>query len=938
MFYDMQDLFDPNKTGLPGATVEFSTPPGTGLNFASNLIWVGKYLDSTNRYTFQRLLDSIGTGSAPEYGVYVYTNLYTNLPLVPPPSWLRTKVNINYDNTAQIQAGPYARTPAGPYGPFTPMPTNLVPWTNALSFFTNAADLLLRSQVFVYTNYVLATLSNGSVAYVPAAAPYTNLYFTFGLTNIPVYAPNNPGIVYNEQVHRILQLAANIYAAANPAYSSGTGVHVYQEPPIFRPQLVWSNVVPGVVNSNSVLYITGFVQVTNGGNSNAYSQIIKSFYDLTNYYNACVAGTNQNDPNIWGIPWVVGAVKGLPAFDQYSYKNQILFDRQLQFVRRPGTSAGQYETSLPFLYTNQFYEMSVSNVSGMDAWNPYSSHFYGSGAGFFVVISNLITVSVRNTAPFVTNISVTNVINWNVGAPTNPVSSPWLAGQFETFLSNWFVALPYGYYSESQHMFFQYTNGFTTDTNQTSWPTHSWTATVTNHLCYALFDGSPVLRTSVLLDFVNLGPFGSSFPISQYLTNLPDQYNTSAYPMWSLAATTDAGLRQTPPAIQAQIGYCMPLSSKFQWSMQGQGSPNGYPAQQQSFNSPGLISGPSANASTAVPYANYADSDIWMACDPLVHYTIGDLFSPSVSMSTTNINFIQPIQLLNQMTLGLGSNTQRYIYGIQNANTQRYIYGDPGMFSSTNWQFPTNLFPSVGWLGRVHRGTPWQTVYLKSDDPVHGPGWGAAIDNYTPWVNSPYTYPTNDWAIIDLFTTVPNDNAARGLLSVNQTNDAAWAAVFGGVIVMTNLTNGTPLNPTTDVSYLMDTANGINMARANTNYNPNGLFHKIGDILQASALTTQLGYVTNFNGTPNDEMVERIPQQTLGLLKLGLPQFVIYSWGQSLKPKNLYSTGSGNLQNICTNYEITGEYLTRTVCHIVSDPAAASPRIVIDNFNIEPGN
>ncbi len=85
-------------------------------------------------------------------------------------------------------------------------------------------------------------------------------------------------------------------------------------------------------------------------------------------------------------------------------------------------------------------------------------------------------------------------------------------------------------------------------------------------------------------------------------------------------------------------------------------------------------------------------------------------------------------------------------------------------------------------------------------------------------------------------------------------------------------------------------------------------------------------------------MVERIPQQTLSLLKVGLPQFVIYSWGQSLKPKNLYSSGSGPLLNICTNYEITGEYLTRTVCHIVSDPGAAAPRIVIDNYNIEPGN
>jgi hypothetical protein len=261
------------------------------------------------------------------------------------------------------------------------------------------------------------------------------------------------------------------------------------------------------------------------------------------------------------------------------------------------------------------------------------------------------------------------------------------------------------------------------------------------------------------------------------------------------------------------------------------------------------------------------------------------------------------------------------------------LFIDPLITNADAWEFPTNLFPSIGWLGRVHRGTPWQTIYLKADNPQ---GEQNPTNDWTTWwVNSVYTYPTNDWALLDLFTTTPNDNAARGLLSVNQTNDAAWAAVFGGVIVMTNLTGGTPLNPTTDVSFLMDATNGIDAVRTNQ---PNQIFHKIGDILQASALTTQLGYVTSYAGTPNDEMVERIPQQTLGLLKLGLPQFVVYSWGQSLRPKDLYSSGSSNLLNICTNYEITGEYLTRTVCHVVGDPGAGTPKIVIDNFNIVPGN
>ena len=47
-------------------------------------------------------------------------------------------------------------------------------------------------------------------------------------------------------------------------------------------------------------------------------------------------------------------------------------------------------------------------------------------------------------------------------------------------------------------------------------------------------------------------------------------------------------------------------------------------------------------------------------------------------------------------------------------NAYNYAYKDPLVTSSDNWAFPTNKFPTVGWLGRVHRGTPWQTVFLKA--------------------------------------------------------------------------------------------------------------------------------------------------------------------------------------------------------------------------------
>jgi hypothetical protein len=193
---------------------------------------------------------------------------------------------------------------------------------------------------------------------------------------------------------------------------------------------------------------------------------------------------------------------------------------------------------------------------------------------------------------------------------------------------------------------------------------------------------------------------------------------------------------------------------------------------------------------------------------------------------------------------------------------------------------------------------------------------------------------------------VPNDNAARGLLSVNQTNDAAWAAVFAGVPVMTGISNIVaidPTNPTNNVIYPVESTNagalGINVVRTNW---PNGILPKIGDILAASALTvgSQAYLAAKTNGFPiTDELVERIPQETLGLLKLGRPQFVIYAWGQSLRPKNLYSGNNAALNNVCTNYEITGEFLTRTVCHVEgTNNTASSPRIVIDSYNIEPGD
>ena len=203
--------------------------------------------------------------------------------------------------------------------------------------------------------------------------------------------------------------------------------------------------------------ITNFVLVTNVQNSNAYYQIGKGFFDLTNYA-AYTAARSGNDPNFWGIPWVVGAVKGLPAFDQYSYTSRIEFLRQLLFVRQTNSS-GQPITNQPPASTNQFYVMQISNLFGMDAWNPYPSNFYGANGGLNVFASNVVTLTLTNNAAypynFQTNFTFTNVLNYpnpsSIPTPWpgwfNPASSA--SNEFVSLLQTNFVFLPLVYYSEA---------------------------------------------------------------------------------------------------------------------------------------------------------------------------------------------------------------------------------------------------------------------------------------------------------------------------------------------------------------------------------------------------------------------------------------------------------------------------------------------------------
>jgi hypothetical protein len=376
------------------------------------------------------------------------------------------------------------------------------------------------------------------------------------------------------------------------------------------------------------------------------------------------------------------------------------------------------------------------------------------------------------------------------------------------------------------------------------------------------------------------------------------------------------------------------------------------------------------------PFRNIIYYTSWEANDPLVHYTVGDLLNGNLP---SKYDLDQPNSKGGGIT-NLGRLNFRYEPwgggnnpGNSSSKTKfDMAVKDPGVFGSDGWNFPTNKFANVGWLGAVHRGTPWQTINLKATpvDPTNEfvlwrkytgdqqfvTNVGQISTNLVPVWNGNtntvlsnmmydayFSVPTNDYRILDLFSTALSDNSTRGRLSINQTNLAAWSAVLSGVNVLTNGQfnyGNTFIQPAgvydaatpPPLVQLLDGPYGINAWRTNF---PNGSFQRLGDILATPALTVRSPFLNlKYTNGITDAMYERIPQQILGLLQCDAPRFVIYSFGQALKPAEHSLVTSGTFFGLCTNYQVTAETATRTVVRI--EGGTNNPHAVIESFNVLP--
>ena len=409
-----------------------------------------------------------------------------------------------------------------------------------------------------------------------------------------------------------------------------------------------------------------------------------------------------------------------------------------------------------------------------------------------------------------------------------------------------------------------------------------------------------------------------------------------------------------------------------------------------------------------LPYRTVYQHTTLQANDPVVHYTIGDLQDLE---RTNNVDFVAQNPPLDNIGR-INGRYEPWTTTLQGRSTSPTRFDlslkDPLVGQTDDFQFPTNKLPTLGWLGRVHRGTPWQTVYMKAP--------GVALDQWQKWTgnglivtnwdgknstnyDAELSLPYRDRYIFDLFTVALNDNATRGQMSVNQTSLAGWSAILSGVVAITNdipdadLANN-PFSKSSNTFQIIQPAgtydvfdktnypplarivDSINRTRANTNLFPKQVFTHMGDILAVPELTIGAAFTrsTNYLGTyPNghwtetspylnlgnpgtlkvkasnpqdmvtqqqlraisDSDYERIPQQILSLLRLDqAPRFVVYAYGQALKPAEKSIITSGAYFGLCTNYQVTAEVATRAVIKIEGAPE--NPRVVVESFNTLP--
>jgi hypothetical protein len=743
---------------------------------------------------------------------------------------------------------------------------------NPIGFFTTVADKLLHST------------------------------FNFGVTNIPVYT--NGVFVYTPAVQRLLQLSANIYDAT----TNRTAVFGKDYPSVFRP--LFSATAAGD------LFITGYTNVASVSDAN--DLVFSMPFDAAV---VAAAGSSTNVPvNIYGVPWIIGAKKGFPSFNQFYMLNAVEVTRKLQ-ITRP-ISIADPTPGLSEYRTNQMYIFSISNTLGCSLWNSYTSAYSGN-----LTILARDTISMELTddagsppigylnAPIANNIFTVTYwpgADWQTTPPNASLYS------MNSFLIPFNVPLVFMTnsiyrYAGASSYFDPFNMSFQTDVLTPPLP--QFGLLTSNRLQVAILEGD-ANNVNHVIDYVHFAGPNSSRNLNVELADPAINDLSGNLYMWSTNYSPFGSPGVTPMGVVNQIivseGKGVPVYLEQNSWQAAPNMPAGLPFTVSAvqawfnafFNVNRLQYGRFAyngkiyyntNASVQAPYIPTRmlyDYESWQANDPLVHFLVSDLsfVKPGVTgiqRSDDLNNFLPPTSLSNvSARWSPWGQTYAYPGGAASRVNATYLASmkDPLMWRPDDWDFPAGQDWSLAALGRIHRGTPWQTVYLKSSDVIAASG-NTGLPSWAEWTGDTdyndalLTTPINDWRLMGLLLPLLSTNDPTQLMSVNNPNLADWLNALNGLVVTTNSAPDSVgyVIPSPPDAYIMTSnspqalfiANAIAQARTSQ---PGQLFQSIGALLQTAALAENSPWL-NWNNPyqqqngVSDEAYEAVANQLLPLLR-----------------------------------------------------------------------
>jgi hypothetical protein len=677
-------------------------------------------------------------------------------------------------------------------------------------FFTNVASRLLKSEL------------------------------NLDLNRIPVY----PDDGYTPSVHRLLQVTANLY--------DSTTTNWY--PTIFRPHFE---------TEGTNIFISGYEEV-DARNETSLTQPL----DLSDA-DARTSIAADGRVNVYGIPWVIGVKKGLPNFNEVALTSVFDVTRGI-LVTRPHRNASPNT----FSYQQQLV-MNLRNEIGVETWNSYRSSF--TVPVEVIVVGTMETDLTNSSGGRWSNVSpLTRTTTANYW----PGTDVWLSPDPQSFvipLRTNFILIPGGAFSESQNIFLP-TNASPFEPLPLA--PNRWGMNVNATLQVVIRESS----TKRVLDYVQLKGLGGYLDLSAAV-------QTSGYgaeDLWNTNLTVTVPVIPQGVSYQVRISRGDPSIPISDWNDYGIDQPSAmfkdkeiarfkafYLAQNVNYN--GVFAQNPTNLVVHAPFTptrQVMQMHVWQANDPLVHHLASDLRHMN---QEPPVNIITPPGIVTNHLPNVGRLNNRYepwggspITPVYSSTLYDFSLKDPHVRSSEDWNFPSGEPLSLSTIGRIHRGTPWQTIYLKATNGIQSieglNAWKTWIANSSA-LTAFQTAPTNDWRLVDLLAPLLNTNDLRHLFSVNNPDPGQWRITLDGLSASTNSIPEQPLTLSSNspqVAVIVDAIARMRSAQ------PFGYFGSLAEILATPELSSSspwLGIAPGSSYAASDSAMEAIPSQLLGRLR-----------------------------------------------------------------------